>query len=60
MDIIYNPLETKLLKNAAANGCKTIDGLSMFVYQGAFQFELWTGQKPPLEIMKQTIKQALI
>ncbi|MDM8538435.1 shikimate dehydrogenase [Desulfobacterales bacterium HSG17] len=60
MDIIYNPLETKLIKHAAACGCKTIDGLSMFVYQGAFQFELWTGKKAPLDIMKQTVKQALM
>ncbi|QTA81485.1 Shikimate dehydrogenase [Desulfonema limicola] len=59
MDIIYNPLETKLLKHAAAAGCKTIDGLSMFVYQGALQFELWTGEKAPVDIMKKTVKQAL-
>lgn len=60
MDIIYNPLETKLLKHAAAKGCKIIDGLSMFVYQGAIQFELWTGKTAPIDIMKKTVKQALL
>ncbi|MEJ2711033.1 MAG: NAD(P)-binding domain-containing protein, partial [Anaerolineales bacterium] len=43
MDIIYNPLTTRLLSEAARTGCRTINGLSMFIYQGAVQFELWTG-----------------
>lgn len=59
MDIIYNPIKTRLLKSAEAAGCTTIDGVAMFVYQGAFQFELWTGLKAPLTIMRQTVMDAL-
>ena len=55
MDIVYNPLKTKLLKEAENSGCITVDGMSMFIYQGAFQFELWTGQKAPVEIMKHVV-----
>lgn len=59
MDIVYNPLETRLLTCAKKNGCTTIDGVSMFVYQGAFQFELWTGRTAPVEIMRKTVMDAL-
>ncbi len=51
-DTIYNPIETKLLKEAKAQGCKTINGLSMFVHQAAAQFKLWTGQMPSVEIIE--------
>ncbi len=53
MDIVYNPLETRLLKAAARVGCKTVDGLAMLVNQGARQFEWWTGKKAPMEVMRQ-------
>lgn len=46
MDIIYNPLNTKLLSQAQNKGCNTINGLSMFMHQGAAQFKLWTGISP--------------
>jgi shikimate dehydrogenase len=59
MDIIYNPLTTRLLSEAARTGCRTINGLSMFVYQGAVQFELWTGEKAPLDVMKAAVESAL-
>jgi shikimate dehydrogenase len=59
MDIIYNPLTTRLLREAARTGCRTINGLSMFVYQGAVQFELWTGEKAPLNVMKSAVESAL-
>jgi shikimate dehydrogenase len=52
MDIVYNPLKTRLLREAEAAGCVTIDGLSMFVYQGTRQFELWTGISAPMDIMR--------
>jgi len=55
MDIVYNPLKTRLLKEAEKKGCTTVDGVSMFVYQGAFQFELWTGQKAPVDLMKTVV-----
>ncbi|MBU8910976.1 MAG: shikimate dehydrogenase [Desulfobacterales bacterium] len=55
MDIVYNPLRTKLLSEAQKRGCKTIDGLSMFLYQGAAQFKLWTGISPDMELMRQAV-----
>jgi shikimate dehydrogenase len=59
MDIVYNPLKTRLLREAAGAGCTTIDGLSMFVHQGARQFELWTGMKAPVDIMRMTVEAEL-
>jgi 3-dehydroquinate synthase len=59
MDIIYTPLQTRLLKEASAAGCDTINGLPMFVYQGAFQFECWTGLQAPLEVMRAAVIDAL-
>lgn len=59
MDIIYNPIETKALKLAKEHGCKTIDGLSMFIHQGAEQFRLWTDSDPPLKEMRSAVKGAL-
>ncbi len=59
MDIVYNPLETRLLKEASRIGCKTIDGLAMFVNQGARQFEWWTGEKAPVAVMKQAVRDCL-
>jgi len=60
MDIVYNPLRTRLLAEAEKAGCNTIDGVSMFVHQGAFQFELWTGMKAPVDVMKRAVLNALI
>jgi shikimate dehydrogenase len=59
MDIVYNPLETRFLKDAAARGCQTINGVDMFVFQGAYQFELWTGQKAPVDVMQDAVLEAL-
>ena len=59
MDIVYNPLKTRLLREAARTGCTTIDGLSMFVHQGARQFELWTGMKAPVDIMRMAVEAEL-
>lgn len=52
-DTIYNPIETKLLRDAKAQGCWTVSGLSMFAYQAAAQFKLWTGQMPSVEIIEE-------
>jgi shikimate dehydrogenase len=60
MDIVYNPMKTQLLKDAEKIGCDTISGISMFVYQAAFQFELWTGIKAPIEVMKRAVLDGLI
>ena len=43
-DTIYNPAETRLLREAKAAGCATVSGVEMFVRQAAAQFELWTGE----------------
>lgn len=59
MDIVYNPLETRLLKAAREAGCTVVDGVAMFVHQGACQFERWTGQKAPVQLMKRTVLAAL-
>ncbi len=59
MDIVYHPLETKLIKAARDAGCTVVDGVAMFVHQGAIQFECWTGQKAPIQLMKRTVLDAL-
>lgn len=58
-DIIYNPEETKFLKQAAEMGAKTQNGLGMLVYQGALAFQKWTGIKPDARRMKQTVTKFL-
>jgi len=50
-DLVYNPRQTKLLRQAEAAGAKAIGGLGMLVHQGAAAFELWTGEKAPVETM---------
>lgn len=53
-DVIYNPEETTLLKLAKDAGCRTANGLYMLLYQGAAAFEIWTGQKMPVDEIKET------
>jgi shikimate dehydrogenase len=50
-DIVYNPLETVLMRQAAAAGASAINGLGMLAWQGARSFEIWTGVEPPVEAM---------
>lgn len=59
MDIVYAPLHTKLLREAALRGCRTIDGLQMLLHQGAAQFSLWTGQAAPLATMREALLREL-
>lgn len=58
-DLIYNPLETKLLEKARELGTKTHSGIGMFVNQGALAFELWTGEAAPTELMAETVLKQL-
>lgn len=58
-DVVYNPLETKLIKESKAIGAKAISGVMMLVYQGVAAFELWTGQKAPVPLMKQMVLEGL-
>jgi shikimate 5-dehydrogenase len=59
MDVIYNPLKTKLLKDAEHQGCHVLTGLDMFVHQGAEQIKLWTGKEPDRALMKKVVKERL-
>ncbi len=59
MDIVYNPLKTALLSMAEARGCLTINGLRMFIHQGAEQFRLWTGLEAPVRAMTHAVEEAL-
>lgn len=54
-DVIYYPRETKLLKMAKEVGCKTSNGLSMMIFQGAEAFKIWTGHNMPIEYIKSVI-----
>jgi shikimate dehydrogenase len=54
-DLIYNPLRTKLLKAAQAKRLKTMNGLGMLLYQGVISWEIWTGKKAPVGIMKKVL-----
>lgn len=54
-DVIYNPLKTRLIKDASAKGCQTLGGLDMLVNQGALAFEWWTNKKPNIGLMKNIV-----
>ncbi|MEE8269075.1 MAG: shikimate dehydrogenase, partial [Nitrospinaceae bacterium] len=58
-DSVYNPMETRLLKDAEAAGCTTVSGVELFVYQAAGQFELWTGKAAPIDLMRQVVEEKL-
>jgi 3-dehydroquinate dehydratase/shikimate dehydrogenase len=58
-DTIYNPLQTRLLKQAADAGAKTVGGIEMFVRQAAAQFHAWTGKSAPMQVMRNVIEQRL-
>jgi shikimate dehydrogenase len=59
MDIVYQPLRTKLLREAEEKGCQTIDGLGMLVHQGIAQIEIWTGRRVEVEPIKDDLHRAL-
>jgi 3-dehydroquinate dehydratase/shikimate dehydrogenase len=58
-DLVYNPLETRFLLDARAEGCQTIGGLEMLVAQAALQFALWTGRSAPLDAMRDEARRFL-
>ncbi|GAB7386616.1 shikimate dehydrogenase [Bacillaceae bacterium] len=53
-DLVYNPLETRLLRRAREAGAQVHNGLGMFVHQGALAFRLWTGTEAPVDLMRET------
>jgi shikimate dehydrogenase len=58
-DLVYNPIETPLLREVKKAGARTLGGLTMLVYQGAASFELWTGLEAPVELMLKEAEAAL-
>jgi shikimate dehydrogenase len=58
-DLIYNPRISRFLHEAKANGALIHGGLGMFIYQGAYAFEYWTGSPAPVEAMRQIVEQSL-
>jgi shikimate dehydrogenase len=57
-DLVYNPLQTRLMQQAKAAGCMASNGLGMLIHQGALAFELWTEQKPQIQVMKEALQLA--
>ena len=58
-DLVYNPIETRFLREARAAGCETLSGLEMLIAQAVEQFKLWTGEDPNAEIMRAAAQRAL-
>ncbi|MGL4648986.1 MAG: shikimate dehydrogenase family protein [Caldilineaceae bacterium] len=54
-DVIPNPPQTPFLREAAARGARTLDGLGMLVYQGAIGFKMWTGHDAPVDVMRRAL-----
>jgi len=55
MDIVYDPIETRLVKDARSRGAKVISGVEMLIYQGAASFEIWTDHPAPIRVMKEAV-----
>ncbi|MCS7098657.1 MAG: shikimate dehydrogenase [Candidatus Methanomethyliaceae archaeon] len=60
LDLVYDPIETKLLQLAKEKGCKIIDGLEPLVHQGAIAFKIWIGKDAPINIMRKAIREAIL
>ncbi len=58
-DAVYNPRRTRLLRDAAAVGCRVVEGVQMFLGQAVVQFELWTGQPAPVDVMRRIVEERL-
>ena len=58
-DLVYNPLETPLLRAASRAGARVLGGIHMLVYQGAASFEMWTGRKAPVDVMLEAATRAM-
>jgi shikimate dehydrogenase len=59
IDIIYNPLQTRLIRDGRKRGAKTLGGIEMLVQQGAAAFEIWTGKKAPVDVMREAVIKTL-
>ncbi len=58
-DLVYNPAQTRLLELARAQGCPTLTGVKMLVYQGGAAFQRWTGRRPPIAVMEDAVLRGL-
>lgn len=58
-DAVYTPRRTRLLTDAGAAGCRTVEGIEMFLGQAYVQFELWTGQRAPRDVMRKVVEARL-
>lgn len=54
-DLVYNPRQTRLLQQAARDGAQAIGGIGMLIWQGAIAFAIWTGQQPPVDVMRAAV-----
>jgi shikimate dehydrogenase len=59
VDIVYNPIKTRLMKDAEKAGATAIGGLDMLAWQGALSFEIWTGCEAPIDVMRRAAAAAL-
>ena len=59
VDIVYNPVETRLLRQARERGCDTVSGIGMLVHQGAEALKIWLDVEPPIEVMKKAVLRKL-
>lgn len=59
MDIVYNPVETRLLRDAKSVGAKVVYGTEMLVFQGAASFEIWFNRPAPVEVMRDAVLRSI-
>ena len=58
-DTVYRPMKAKLLQLAEKRGIETVSGIEMFIAQGTAQWEIWTGRRAPVALMRKAVLQAL-
>jgi shikimate dehydrogenase len=58
-DLVYNRPKTALVREATLNKLHAVTGIGMLLYQGAIAFEIWTGRKPPIDVMRKALKSAM-
>ena len=58
-DVVFNPPDTRLIRDARARGCHTLDGLGMLVNQAVIGFKIWTGIEPDRELMREALEEFL-
>jgi shikimate dehydrogenase len=59
-DVVYNPPQTQLLRQAEARDCPTLDGLTLLIEQAAIAFEIWTGSSADRQAMREAVEEFLV